>query len=201
MEDVRHMTQRIARDLHLEPPRLECSPSNVRLTQKTQVMLQHVFVHLVRNALDHGIERSPDRLKAQKPAKGTIRIGFDHQGTELLMSIEDDGRGLALRKIQAQALAKGQISADEKDAQTIANLIFREGVSTAEQLTEISGRGIGMASIKRFLENNGASISIVLNQPWHGQDYLPFRFVIRLPADAFIDELPDAALDISPVSA
>jgi signal transduction histidine kinase len=189
MHEVRQLIEMVARDLGHEPPILELSLIDIRLTQKTQVLLKHVFIHLVRNALDHGIERAADRIKVEKPARGLIRVGFEKTVDRLLMTIEDDGRGLALQKLRQAGIACSQLDSTEQDAHTIAMLIFAEGISTAEQVTEISGRGIGMASIKRFLEEQGASIDIVLEAPWKGEDYLPFRFEIYLPPETFVDRM------------
>ncbi len=187
MQDIRMLAERVARDLGHEIPKFELTLIDIRLTHKTQTVLKHVFIHLIRNALDHGIEKVPDRMKAHKPVAGLLQIAFTRKNDQLVLSVKDDGRGLALQKLRKKGMETQRLSLQQDDPQKIAQLIFMEGISTSEEVTDISGRGIGMASIKRFLEEHGATITIVLDQAWQGEPYVPFHFEMTFPPAAFID--------------
>jgi two-component system, chemotaxis family, sensor kinase CheA len=111
--------------------------------------------HLVRNAISHGIESAEDRTRAGKPPHGTLQLKAYHQGNQVVVEVTDDGRGIDLQKVRARAVEKGLISAaqaavlSDADAQT---LVFRPGFSTADQVTEISGRGVGLDVVQSVLQ-------------------------------------------------
>ncbi len=109
------------------------------------------LVHLIRNSVDHGIENPDDREKNGKPRKGTVILSAEHEGNDIIISIEDDGGGIDPGKILNKAIQKGIISKEKsKDLtkQEIFNLLFAPGFSTAEKVTNISGRGVGMDVVK-----------------------------------------------------
>lgn len=109
------------------------------------------LVHIIRNSIDHGIEKEEDRIKAGKNPVGTIKLRAEHEGNNILISIEDDGKGIDPEVIKSKAINKGLISkekADELSKTDILNLIFLPGFSTAEVVTNISGRGVGMDVVK-----------------------------------------------------
>ncbi len=109
------------------------------------------LVHIIRNSIDHGIEKEEDRIKAGKTPVGTIILKAEHEGNNILITIEDDGKGIDPEVIKSKAISKGLISkekADELSKQDILNLIFLPGFSTAEVVTNISGRGVGMDVVK-----------------------------------------------------
>ncbi|MCX6151016.1 MAG: chemotaxis protein CheA [Ignavibacteriales bacterium] len=109
------------------------------------------LVHLVRNSIDHGVELPEDRIKKQKPAKGTITLAAEHEGNNIIITIQDDGKGIDPEKIKEKAIEKGLLNkerAKELTKQEIFNLIFLPGFSTAEKVTNISGRGVGMDVVK-----------------------------------------------------
>ncbi len=109
------------------------------------------LVHLVRNSADHGIETPEEREKKGKPRKGTITLSAEHEGNNIIITIEDDGAGIDPEKIKNIAIKKGIISqerADELSKNEIYNLIFAPGFSTAEKVTNVSGRGVGMDVVK-----------------------------------------------------
>ncbi len=119
------------------------------------------LVHLIRNSLDHGIESAEKRREAEKPEKGTIRLSATHRGANVVISIEDDGQGLNADSIRAKAIEKGLIAAtDDLSEKEIFNLIMQPGFSTAESVTSISGRGVGMDVVKREIESLRGSIEI-----------------------------------------
>lgn len=111
------------------------------------------LVHMIRNSVDHGIERPEIRLERGKPALGTIHLRACHEGGNIVIEIRDDGGGLNKERIFAKAVSQGLISADAQlpDSE-IYNLIFLPGFSTAEKVTSISGRGVGMDVVRRNIE-------------------------------------------------
>ncbi|WP_454061267.1 chemotaxis protein CheA [Candidatus Nitrospira salsa] len=119
------------------------------------------LTHLVRNSADHGLEGPEDRVAAGKPELGTIRLNAFHDGGNICIGVEDDGRGLNKQKILKKAIEKGFIAdADQLSDDDIWQLIFRPGFSTADKITDVSGRGVGMDVVKRNIEALGGSVSI-----------------------------------------
>lgn len=141
-------------------------------------LLAEPLAHLVRNAVDHGIESPEERRAAGKPAQGTVRLNAFHQGNQVIIEMSDDGRGIDRAKVVAKAIERGVIPADEAAKLTEPeglNLIFHSGLSTAEQVTAISGRGVGMDVVKSVLDRLKATISIE-NRPGQGT-----RFFLKVP--------------------
>ncbi len=109
--------------------------------------------HLIRNSLDHGLETAEQRVAAGKPAKGTLELRACHQGGSVVIEVIDDGRGIPRDKILAKAIAKGLVPEDQElSDDQIQRLIFHPGFSTAEQVSSLSGRGVGMDVVKRNVE-------------------------------------------------
>ena len=125
--------------------------------------LAEPLTHLVRNAVSHGIETSEERAKAGKTARGTIRLNAYHQGNQVFVEVSDDGRGISSDKIRQRAIQLGFVSAEEasrlNEAETL-DLIFRPGFSTAERVTEVSGRGVGMDVVQSVLKRLKATIGV-----------------------------------------
>ena len=119
------------------------------------------LTHLIRNSADHGLEPPEERRAAGKADAGTIRLNAFHEGGNICITVEDDGRGLNREKIVAKAIKQGLIADNEKlsDDQIWAS-IFRPGFSTAEKVTDVSGRGVGMDVVKRNIEGLGGTVSI-----------------------------------------
>jgi two-component system chemotaxis sensor kinase CheA len=121
------------------------------------------LTHLVRNAVSHGIESGEERRKIGKPARGTIRLNAYHQGNHVIVEVSDDGRGIDAQRIRTKALELGLTTPEEaarlSEAETL-DFIFRPGFSTAEQVTEVSGRGVGMDVVQSVLHRLKASISM-----------------------------------------
>ncbi len=119
------------------------------------------LVHLIRNSLDHGIETPEDRSQLGKPRRGTIRLSAAHAGSNVLVSVQDDGKGLDLEAIRAKAIDKKILGPEVRlsDKETF-NLIFLPGFSTAKQITSVSGRGVGMDVVKRQIDSLRGSIAI-----------------------------------------
>jgi len=119
------------------------------------------LTHLVRNSADHGLEPPEERLAQEKPARGSIRLHAYHDGGNICVSVEDDGRGLNREKIVKKAVEKGIISdGTHLSDEEVYQLIFRPGFSTADTVTDVSGRGVGMDVVKRNIEGLGGSVSI-----------------------------------------
>jgi two-component system, chemotaxis family, sensor kinase CheA len=126
-------------------------------------MLAEPLAHLVRNCVDHGIEPPSERVSAGKPSQGTVSLEAYHQGNQIVIEVTDDGRGIDRNKLLAKAVARGVIN--ESDAallseQEALNLVFHPGLSTADQVTTISGRGVGMDVVKTVLDRLKGTVSI-----------------------------------------
>jgi len=119
------------------------------------------LTHLVRNSADHGLELPDERLDNNKPELGTIKLNAFHEGGSICITVEDDGRGLNRDKILAKAIKSGLVSEQEMlTDEQIWPLIFKPGFSTAEKVTDVSGRGVGMDVVKRNIEALGGTVSI-----------------------------------------
>lgn len=118
------------------------------------------LTHLVRNSLDHGVEVAEKRMAAGKPAQGTITLRAFHQGGSIVIEVSDDGAGLNRGKILAKAKERGLPVHDAMTDQEVWLLIFEAGFSTAEQVTDVSGRGVGMDVVKRNIQSMGGRIDI-----------------------------------------
>jgi two-component system chemotaxis sensor kinase CheA len=121
------------------------------------------LTHLVRNAVSHGIEPAEERRKLGKPSHGTIRLNAYHHGNQVVVEVIDDGRGIDAQKIRAKAIELGMTTAEEASRMSeaeILDFIFRPGFSTAEQVTEVSGRGVGMDVVQSVLHRLKASVSV-----------------------------------------
>ena len=136
------------------------------------------LTHMLRNSIDHGIETPDIRKKNRKPITGTISLTAYHQGNHIIITVQDDGKGMSRNKIQEKAIQQGLISSAEAQLmsdQEIQNLIFMPGFSTAEKVTNVSGRGVGMDVVKTSIEKLHGSVEI------HSQENKGTIFVILLP--------------------
>lgn len=122
--------------------------------------LSDPLTHIVRNSIDHGIETPAERLAAGKPAQGSVKLAASHQGGSVVVEISDDGRGLSRERILAKAREKGLPVHDGMSDADVWQLIFMPGFSTAEAVTELSGRGVGMDVVRRNIQAMGGRIDI-----------------------------------------
>lgn len=123
--------------------------------------LKDPLVHIIRNSIDHGIEDPEERLEAGKPPQGTIHLSAEHEGAHVAIHIIDDGRGLDPVKIKAKAIERGVLSTDaEITEKEIYRLIFNPGFSTAKEVTDVSGRGVGMDIVKKNIESLRGSVNV-----------------------------------------
>ena len=118
------------------------------------------LTHLVRNSCDHGIEMPEDRLAAGKPEHGTITLSASHQGGSIVIEVRDDGKGMSREKILKKARERGLDVSDAMPDSEVWNLIFAPGFSTAEVVTDVSGRGVGMDVVKKNIASLGGSVEI-----------------------------------------
>jgi two-component system, chemotaxis family, sensor kinase CheA len=130
------------------------------------------LIHMVRNAVDHGLETPDERTAKGKPALGTIRLSAFHSNGNVVIELSEDGRGLNRQKILAKAVAKGLLATEkELTDNQVYNLIFEPGFSTAEKITDISGRGVGMDVVRRKIEGARGRIEIA-STPHQGTTFL-----------------------------
>lgn len=136
------------------------------------------LVHLLRNSVDHGIESPEIRLKKGKSEEGTIELKAYHSGNYVFIEINDDGAGINREKVATKAVQKGFISEEEKATLSdneIYNLILSSGFSTAEKVSDISGRGVGLDVVKSTIESLGGTVSV------HSKENVGTQFIIQLP--------------------
>lgn len=133
------------------------------------------LTHLVRNSCDHGIEMPADRLAAGKPEVGTITLAASHQGGSIVIEVRDDGKGLSREKLLRKAREKGIDAPDSLTDPEVWNLIFAPGFSTAEEVTDVSGRGVGMDVVKKNITSLGGTVEI------DSAEGYGMRVAVRLP--------------------
>jgi two-component system chemotaxis sensor kinase CheA len=168
---VRDLAQRLGK--HIE---LKLSGEHTELDKTVMEKIGDPLVHLVRNSIDHGIEMPQVRIAAGKPACGTVLLDASHEGGNICITVSDDGGGLDKDRILAKARSRGLVGAnDVLSDEQICELIFMPGFSTAEQTTDVSGRGVGMDVVRRNVMELGGSIE-VRTEKGTGS-----RFIITLP--------------------
>jgi two-component system chemotaxis sensor kinase CheA len=121
------------------------------------------MTHLVRNAVGHGIESPEERQKAGKPVHGTVRLDAYHHGNQVIVEVSDDGRGIDIEKVKAKAVGQQIVTAEELARMTeaeVMNLVFRPGFSTADEVTEVAGRGVGLDVVQSVLHRLKGTVSI-----------------------------------------
>lgn len=157
---------RVVRDLSKQcnkQARVEMEGEDTELDKTIIEAIKDPLTHLIRNAVDHGIESPDDRVRAGKPPEGTLRLRAFHEGGHVNIEISDDGRGIDPEKIKKKALANGVVSqaaASRMSDREVFNLIFLSGLSTAREVSNISGRGVGMDVVKTYIERIGGSVDI-----------------------------------------
>jgi len=142
---------------------LEVAGEHTDLDKGILDALAEPLTHLVRNAADHGIEPPDDRLSAGKPARGTIYLNAYHQGTQVFIEIRDDGGGIDLDLVRRQAVRSGLLKADEVDRISepdLLNFIFEPGFSTAREVTEVSGRGVGLDVVRAVIDRLKGTVHV-----------------------------------------
>ena len=157
---------RLVRDLALEVEKeieLTMHGAETELDRQVLEMIKDPLTHMVRNAADHGLETPAERRRLGKPAKGTIGLDACHEGGHIIIQISDDGKGLDTARIAAKAVARGLVAEADVAAMAerdIQQFIFHPGFSTAETVTAVSGRGVGMDVVRTNIEKIGGSVEI-----------------------------------------
>lgn len=162
------------------------------------------LVHMIRNAIDHGLEDNAQRLEVGKSEQGNIYLSAYHQGSNIIIELKDDGRGIDPKKVLTKAINNGLTTADAQHTDDeIFQFLFMPGFSTAEKITDISGRGVGMDVVKRNIEKLRGTVEIA-SQLGHGSTFkivLPLTMaiidglVVRVGSDKFI--LPTTSVKIA----
>lgn len=180
-EEVFASVGRLAKEVNKPVPTLSLSLDDLSFSPSQSELLRNVFLHLIKNSLDHGIEPTEMRKKKGKLEQGEISLSVLKVGDLIRLEFLDDGAGLNLPRIRDLAVQKGLITPElELSPQQVSELICMPGFSTKEKVTSISGRGVGMDAVKSYLENQGASLSIILNG--HKDDEIrPFKVSIEIP--------------------
>ncbi len=153
---VRDVSQELGKDI-----RLEISGADTELDKTVVEKIADPLMHLVRNAMDHGIESAERRLQSRKPSQGTVRLNAYHEAGSIVIEVGDDGGGLDRERILAKALERGVVQSSEGLTEAeIFQLIFEPGFSTAEAVTNLSGRGVGMDVVRRNIEALRGSVEV-----------------------------------------
>jgi chemotaxis protein histidine kinase CheA len=173
----------LAVELGKVAPVVRIDDNGFRLRSAVAPTMKDVFTHLLRNSLDHGIEMPAQRRAQGKDEAGRIALDARVKDGALQLTLSDDGRGLALARIRAIAVERGWLGPDEVVSdETAAGYIFRAGFSTAQHVSEVSGRGVGMDAVRAFLEREGGRIELRFTDSRSGADYRRFETVVYLPA-------------------
>lgn len=159
-----------------KPVTFVAEAGDTELDRSMVEILNDPLVHMIRNAVDHGIEPPEERIAKGKPPAGVVRLSAYHQGGSVVIELSDDGRGLDREKILAKARARGLVDSDRGLSDNeLFNLIFEPGFTTASKVTDVSGRGVGMDVVRRHMETVRGRIDIT-SEPGKGT-----TFALRLP--------------------
>ncbi len=168
---VRDLSQKLDKKVNLR-----LSGESTELDKTVMEKIGDPLVHLVRNSLDHGLEPPEERREAGKAEEGDLHLEAFHQGGNIVIEISDDGRGLQASKIRTRAIEKGIISADDSlSLEDTHSLLFEPGFSTAEAISDISGRGVGLDVVRRNIKELGGNVEV------RSTEGKGTTFTIRLP--------------------
>ncbi len=151
---------------------------DLRLDNSIAEILSRCLIHLVRNSLDHGLEQNDERIRLNKPAKGKLKLCFKEKDEVISVLIQDDGRGINTAKVKEKVISQGLKSGadvDKMSEEELHLMIFEPGFSTAQQITEFSGRGVGMSMVKESVESAGGKI-LIQSKPGQGS-----CFILEIP--------------------
>jgi two-component system chemotaxis sensor kinase CheA len=187
MEGLFQKMVRLVRDLSRKvdkPIDLRVSGQETEMDKNVIEQISDPIIHIIRNAIDHGIERQADREAAGKPKEGTLSMDARYEGSEIWVTVKDDGAGLNRKRILEKALEKGMVQGDPAalSDREIWNFIFEPGFSTADIVSDVSGRGVGMDVVKKNLERIRGSVDI-LTEPGKGTE-----FILKIPLTMAIVE-------------
>ena len=170
---------KLADELEKPAPTIKFVGKDIRLSLEMENILRNIFTQILRNSLDHGIETPEQRMRGGKVGTGTITVSIEAcvLQNDFIIEVHDDGAGLNLAALATKVGRKGL--SDEELAETI----FQTGISTAEKITQISGRGVGMDIIKDLITKNGGRIAIVFTDKKQPDGRQPFKLVLTFPTN------------------
>jgi two-component system chemotaxis sensor kinase CheA len=164
MKTVFYRVPRIIRELEADTGkrvRLQLEGEMTEVDKTVVERLGDPLTHLIRNAIDHGLETPEERVAAGKPEEGLLRVAAEHRSGRIVITVADDGRGIDRERVRAKAIERGIIAADATMSDDdVDNLIFAPGFSTAEKVSNISGRGVGMDVVRRSVQALGGRIGV-----------------------------------------
>ena len=168
---VRDLSNKLGKQINFE-----VSGEETELDKTVVDQIGDPLIHMVRNSVDHGVESPEDRVAAGKPAEGRVSVRAFHQGGNIYIELQDDGKGMNLDAIRKKAIDRGIIrEADKLTPQEVCDLVFHAGLSTAEKVTDVSGRGVGMDVVRRNIEELKGSVTL-FSEPGVGT-----TVTVRLP--------------------
>lgn len=187
--DVVASLSSIAGQLGKPTPVVRFDTAKIRIKNTRFEFMCDIFAHLLRNSVDHGIETAEERLRNGKAAQGEISVRALPVLNHLNIFISDDGRGLDLERLVKKGVERGAWpKQNPPNKQDIADLVFCSGISTKDTITDISGRGVGLDAVKKFVQAQGGNIQIVLNDVQNAPlGFTPFELVIQLPNSVFLE--------------
>jgi len=183
IENIVSSLPSMAENLGKKAPNIVIKSNNIRLVSDIVPVMRNVLTHAFRNSVDHGLESADERSGLGKTAEGTITLIMQQTPKGIMLKMFDDGRGLALEKIKQKAIDSRIISAnDDVTDDQLASLIFHSGLSTADQVNNVSGRGVGMDAVKRFMVSIGGDIAIhLIDKTNEGKGFRHFDLCISIP--------------------
>jgi two-component system chemotaxis sensor kinase CheA len=177
----------IAIQLEKAPPVVALDLGNIYLRAAAPSLVADVCTHVLRNAIDHGIETAAVRIASGKNPRGTIDIRAELEQENLVISVCDDGRGLNIQSVLTKGINLGIWQPGETPALAdIAKIIFHSGITTKEQVGEISGRGGGMNAVQQFMAERGGQVALKLHpERAIGEGDMPFELILIFPPELF----------------
>ncbi|MEX3937087.1 ATP-binding protein [Paraburkholderia phymatum] len=196
----------LATELGKAAPTVRIDDNGYRVRAHAGSALKNVFMHLLRNSVDHGIETAVQRVALGKPEAGVIDIEVGVAEGALQITLSDDGRGLAMSRIRGIAAERGWLQPDAQlSDEAVAEFIFRPGFSTAQNVTEVSGRGVGMDAVRDFIRREGGRIGLRFTDERTGADFRQFQTIVYLPENCAVDSvgtsMHDAAKTVNSIQA
>lgn len=201
---------RMLRDLMTETGKQVVLETAGEMTEVDKGVIEKIgdpLTHMIRNAVDHGLESAEERIAAGKPAEGTVRLSAEQKGARIIVRVSDDGRGINRDRVRAKAVERGIIAADAQlSDEEIDGLICAPGFSTAESISNISGRGVGMDVVRSNVEALGGRLEIH-SIPGHGTTFsmaLPLTLaildgmIVRLGRQRFVLPLTNVIETVQP---
>lgn len=191
----------LAADLGKHAPTILIDDGGYAIHKQASALIKNVFMHLIRNAVDHGLEKPAERLSSGKSGNGSISVTLAAIKDSIELTLKDDGRGLALDVIRKIASEKDLNNTGEiLNDLAAAHMIFRPGFSTAEKVTDVSGRGVGMDAVVEFVAQEGGKIDIAFDDEAIGAPFRQFHIVVSLPSEiaVLIDATDDPLAPVTP---